>query len=116
MASRCILPFWQFFLFLPENVQMCVWNNYAEIFLLRKNRCLFAKNVKGGGSVRMKFIALICLVVFAAVASSSVIVLSSTQMAEKNVDFTNSYSIAQMGDGVDVGPDGIAIDTPGGPG
>jgi hypothetical protein len=64
--------------------------------------------------MKVKSIALIFMVVFAAVATSIVINLSSSQITEKNLGFTDSYNIVQI-DEVHVGPNGIPIDCPGGP-
>lgn len=65
--------------------------------------------------MKVKSIALILIVAFAAVATSIVINLSNSQITEKNLGFTDSYNIVQIDGEVDVGPNGIAIDCPGGP-
>lgn len=65
--------------------------------------------------MKMKVVALILLVTFAAVASSLVVGFSSSQAAEENVDFRSSYNIVQMGAN-DTVPQGEPIDTPEMPG
>jgi hypothetical protein len=66
--------------------------------------------------VRIKSIALILIVAFAAVATSIVINLSSSQTVEENVDFDESYNTLQMNDD-EVGVELLAeLDTPGMPG
>jgi len=65
--------------------------------------------------MKVKALSLIFLVVFAALATSIVLCLSSSQIAKGNSNFTKSYNIVQVGDG-GVEPDGKEIDTPGMPG
>jgi len=66
--------------------------------------------------MKLKALSLIFLVVFAAVATSVVLCLSSSQIVEENNGFSESYSIVQVDGEVDVEPDGKALDTPGMPG
>jgi hypothetical protein len=66
--------------------------------------------------MKVKVMALIFMVVFAAVATSIVINLSSSEIAEENVAFAESYNTLQMDDG-EVGVELLGeIDTPGMPG
>ena len=61
--------------------------------------------------MKTKVVALIFLVIFAAVASSLVVGLSSSRIFEGKVGFRESYSIVQM-DFNDTEPQGLPIDTP----
>lgn len=66
--------------------------------------------------MKVKVMALIFMVVFAVVATSIVINLSSSQTVEENVDFDESYNTLQMNDD-EVGVELLGeIDTPGMPG
>lgn len=70
----------------------------------------FLPNVKGGGIVKVKAIALVLLVIFASAAVSFAVGINQGS----EVDFTQSYSIEQEGNGVVELVE--LIDTPGGPG
>jgi hypothetical protein len=63
----------------------------------------------------MKAVALVLLVVFAFVASSLVVGLSTSQAVKEKVDSFGSYNIVQTGSN-DTLPQGDPIDTPEMPG
>jgi hypothetical protein len=65
--------------------------------------------------MNVKALTLIFLVIFAATATVFVLGLSSSLIAEENVDFTKSHNIVQLCNGTVVKPNG-PIDTPGMPG
>lgn len=65
--------------------------------------------------MKVKALSLIFLVVFAAVATSVVLCLSSSHTAEGNNNFTKSYNIVQVDDEIGVDPCGKEIDCPGVP-
>ena len=65
--------------------------------------------------MKVKVGLLVLLVVFAFAATSFVFGVSTGRVVEGNVGFAESYDIVQMGGEGDVGPNGIPIDTPGGP-
>jgi len=95
-----------------------LWQNVKEgqrtFSFFGENVMSFLPNVKGGGLVKVKAIALVLLVIFASAAMSFAVGIASNQGSE--VDFTQSYSIVQIGNGTVVEPNGEIIDTPGGPG
>jgi len=64
--------------------------------------------------MKVKALSLIFLVVFAAVATSVVLCLSS-HTAEGNSNFTKSYNIVEGDDEIGVEPCGDEIDCPGVP-
>ncbi|MCW3993738.1 MAG: hypothetical protein NWE85_04145 [Candidatus Bathyarchaeota archaeon] len=65
--------------------------------------------------MKVKALSLIFLVVFAAVATSVVLCLSSSHTAEGNSNFTKSYNIAEGDDEIRIDPCGDEIDCPGVP-
>ena len=65
--------------------------------------------------MKVKALSLIFLVVFAAVATSVVLCLSSSQIAKGNSDFTKSYNIVQGDDEIGVDLCGDEVDCPGVP-
>ena len=65
--------------------------------------------------MKVKALSLVFLIVFAAVATSVVLYVSSSQITQEGADLTKSYSIVQVNGGVGVAPNGDPIDTPGGP-
>ena len=65
--------------------------------------------------MKVKALSLIFLVVFAAIATSIVLCLSSSHIAEGNSNFAESYNIVQVDDEIGVDPCGEEIDNPGVP-
>jgi len=66
--------------------------------------------------MKVKVMALIFIVAFAAIATPALLRLSSSQTAEENVDFTRSYSTLQMDDNEVVIEPLEELDTPEMPG
>jgi hypothetical protein len=65
--------------------------------------------------MKVKALSLIFLVVFAAVATSVVLCLSSSHIAKGNSNFTKSYNILEGDDEIGVDLCGDEIDNPGVP-
>lgn len=65
--------------------------------------------------MKVKALSLIFLVVFAAVATSVVLCLSSSHIAKGTSNFAKSYNIVQVGNETGVEPNGEEIDSPGVP-
>jgi len=63
--------------------------------------------------MKVKALSLIFLVVFAAVATSVVLCLSTSQAAKGSNNFAKSYNIVQVGNETGVEPNGEEIDNPG---
>jgi len=64
--------------------------------------------------MKLKFLSLLFLVIFAVFATSAAFYVSSAETVDENVDLTEPYSIV-LTDGEGVEPDGKPIDTPGMP-
>jgi hypothetical protein len=87
-----------------------------EFSYLTKNEVFSTKCKRRWFCMKVKVMALIFMVVFIAVVTSIVANLSSSQIAEENTDFTESYDTLQTDDD-EVGVELLEeIDTPGGPG
>lgn len=65
--------------------------------------------------MKIKAVLLIVMVAFTAIAASSVLGLSISQMVERNAYPTKLYGIVQIDGNVTLGPNGEPIDGPGMP-
>lgn len=62
--------------------------------------------------MNVKALSLIFLIVFATVATSVVLYVSSSQVIQESADLTKCYSVVQVDGGVGVEPNGKEIDCP----
>jgi len=98
---------------MQSNVKTSVSFYYAYIFLLVREHRIPRLNVKGGDYMKMKALALVLLVFFAAFATCSAIVEIGSRQTQGSLGF-NKAPFAYASNDTMVVPNG-PIDTPGGP-
>jgi hypothetical protein len=98
---------------MQSNVKTSVSFYYAYIFLLIREHRILTLNVKGGDYMKLKVLALVLLVFFAAFATYSAIAQISFRQTNGNFGFSK-VPFAYASNNTIIVPNG-PIDTPGGP-